>query len=269
MKYDVVIAHRLCPALAKSVVGYTDKADMIRVSLESMRESLKGVRYRIVFILDGCPESYGSMIRELFPDGEMLPVDSVGNQATYGMQVDLLSRVEDAEFVYFSEDDYVYDPRAFVAMMEWLRKSGDAFATALDHPDRYVADVRKFPVQVAVSAHCHWRETWSTCLTFMTRPEVLRREIRIMRFFARFRDEATQWEMLTKYHSFDLRMIGLCLWRMLRRQPLGDAMYALTGWKHGFAQVLLGRRYRLWSPLPSLAVHLCRGSLPPHSDRII
>lgn len=40
MNYDVVIAHRLCPALAKSAVGYTDKADMIRASLESMREAL-------------------------------------------------------------------------------------------------------------------------------------------------------------------------------------------------------------------------------------
>ena len=269
IKYELTIAHRVCPALAKSAVGYADKLDMVRASLLSMSEALKGIKHHILFIVDGCPDSYVSVIRGIFPEGEILSVDSIGNQATYGMQVDLLSRVNDSEFVYFSEDDYIYEPRAFVAMMEWLRSTGDSFATALDHPDRYAADRKVFPVEVRVSEHCHWREAWSTCLTFMTRPEVLRREINVMRFFSRFRDEATQWEMLTKFHRFNLRLIAFCVWRMVMRRPLGNEMYALTGWKHNPMKMLFGHRYRLWSPLPTLAVHLCSGSLPPHSESIV
>ena len=90
-----------------------------------------------------------------------------------------------------------------------------------------------------------------------------------MRFFARFCDEGTQWEMLTKRHSFDLRLIALCFWRLVCRRSLGEEMYALTAWKHNAFQVAFGRRYRLWSPLPSLAVHLANRSLPPHSERIV
>ena len=235
----------------------------------SMRKALNGLKYRIIFIIDGCPDSYVVAIREFFPEGEFLSVSSIGNQATYGMQVDILSKVEDSEFVYFSEDDYIYAPHAFVAMMDWLRATGDSFATALDHPDRYVADAEIFPSKVGVSEYCHWRETWSTCLTFMTRPDVLRREIKVMRFFANFRDEGPQWEMLTKQHVFNLKLILLCVWRLIKKRPLGDEMYALSAWKHNTLQILFGRRYRLWSPLPTQAVHLADRSLPPHSETIM
>ena len=158
---------------------------------------------------------------------------------------------------------------AFSAMMGWLRTTGDSFVTALDHPDRYAVDVEKFASKIAVSEQCHWREAWSTCLTFMTRPEVLRAERGVLRFFSRFRDEGTQWELLTKRHAFSVRLIFLCLWHMLTRKPLGDEMYALTAWKHNPLQLIFRRRYRLWSPIPTLAVHLAKTSLPPHADRIM
>ena len=70
----------------------------------------------------------------------------VGNQATFGKQMDILLQQTDSEFVYFAEDDYVYLPEQFSRMLDFLRAYRDAdFVSPYDHLDCYTWEMPTFP----------------------------------------------------------------------------------------------------------------------------
>ena len=115
----LTVAHRVCPALSKAASGYADKFSMVRDCSASLLAALKGVDVRLVVILDGCGDEYAA----LFSGAEIVRTDSIGNQATFAKQMEILCAA-DSEFVYFSEDDYLYRPEAFAAMLQFMSGGG-------------------------------------------------------------------------------------------------------------------------------------------------
>src|ERR1019366_2172183 len=93
---------------------------------------------------------------------------SVGNEATFAMQVDLLANQTVADLVYFAEDDYFYLTGAMVELVEFARSGANIdFITPYDHPDRYEDSTREQGSVVRNFGGRHWRTTSSTCLTFL------------------------------------------------------------------------------------------------------
>lgn len=270
MNYDLVIAHRVCPALSKTAVGFASKFEMVKACAASLATALKTVNYRLVVILDGCSE-YAPIFRGgQFDDErvEIIETPSVGNQATWARQVEILSAVTNAEFVYFSEDDYLYREDAFSAMMNMLDEKGVDFVTPLDHPDRYVGILRESTrVLIRPGRFCHWREAGTTCLTFMMRA----RDVAIARpcfdAYAHGNLDGVLWLGLTKDRLFDFGVLLVDLIRFIFHRATFMRILQLAAWKQFGLRPIFSRRLHLWSPIPSLAVHLSSASLPPGASR--
>ena len=273
MKYQIAIAHRVCPALAKTASHYTDKFEMVKATTDSLANAIEGIGVRLTVILDGCPPSYEQLFDDVFADGRINGVDyrristqAIGNSATYGRQMDILSsEAADSEFLYFSEDDYIYREEAFAAMMDFLKQPGVDFVTPIDHPDVYQEDrERQMSSAIRVSAHCHWREVSSTCCTFMLKSSVWKRARKSLAYYAEGGSDYLMGELLTKKDVFSPVAVfgGAVRYALTGRHNWMNLIPALAWLKHG-PRLLWAPKFRLWSPMPTLAVHLCKPSLPP------
>ncbi len=276
MKYDLVIAHRVCPALSKTAIGFTDKRAMVVATTASLVKALEGLSVRLIVILDGCRD-YETIFTDAFRSYssvklEIVHTDAIGNQATWGKQLEFLSDIKDSEFVYFSEDDYIYRPDAFRAMLDFIKKGDVDFVSPLDHPERYNGKLEaSYPVYVRVSEFCHWRETMSSCLTFMAKAKVVSESRPVMESYLHSSEEATMWLGLTKHGVFDFFTMAKVafLHFILRRQCRFGELMGLCTWKRQGFKLLSMPRRRLFSPIPSLAVHLANCSLPPGSAALL
>lgn len=262
---DVAIAYRIYPKVSRPTpVFQEDKYRLARLCLDSFRRSLGGLRVKVWAILDGCPPEYEELFRETFApeELELVRLDGVGNQATFEKQVEILLEQDAAELVYFCEDDYFYRAGAFESLVSFVREHADAhFVSPYDHRDYYTLGVHRGPVELRASGDHHWRTAASTCLTFLTTRETLRRTQGVLRTFTKGNSDTGLWFSLTKHAvRSPLRFL---------RDLVSDRVAARAvfhAWWHGAGQVCFGRRWRLWVPIPSVATHMDVLFLAPGVD---
>ena len=116
--YDIAIAYRIYPKVAKPALGLPFSDNKLRLSeicLRSFKQSLGSLRAKIWVLLDQCPEDYADLFLKYFSreDLSLIRLPGIGNQATFGKQIDILLQQTDSNLVYFAEDDYVYLPDQF------------------------------------------------------------------------------------------------------------------------------------------------------------
>src|SRR5437899_10104486 len=129
MTYDIAIVYRIYPGVSKSPVVFPDdKYRLSELCLSSFRASLGSLNVKMWVLLDACPDSYASLFRKYFNEQELelIRLDGIGNARTFWKQIDILSRQETSEYVYFAEDDYFYLPGQFPAMLTFLKENADA-----------------------------------------------------------------------------------------------------------------------------------------------
>ncbi len=267
--YDLAIVYRIYPKVAKSALGLPfsdDKLLLSEICLRSFKESLGGLRVKLWALLDGCPNEYSELFRRYFDarDLVLIPLPHVGNQATFARQIEILLGQEDSEIVYFAEDDYVYLPNQFPRMEEFLRAHEDVdFVSPYDHLDCYTLEIHRHPKWVRVHAGHHWRTAASTCLTFLTRKETLKRKEGTFRSYCGRNYDCSLWLSLTKHSLFN----PVQFLRFTYQQPLFAKIVA-KAWLYGWRQILFGERMKLWVPVPGIATHLDSRALSPTIDWI-
>lgn len=280
MNVRLLVVHRVCPALAKSAVGFASKLEMVRVTAASLVASLSRLQapVRLVVVFDGCEDAYVRLFEtacatmgdgriELFVER----ADAIGNAATWDLQVEMAMQCgRDADYVFFSEDDYLFREDAFVAMIDFLEHGLGDFVSPLDHPDWYLSDGRRERANIVVSRYGHWRTIESSCMTFMMRRSLLPEILRQCAIYKYNCSDGAFWQVLTQ-------------WRTRKPWTWIKAGWGLFRWAidHRFAtryltfvhilrrlgvRVFFFPRYTLWSPIPTLAVHLSDLSLPLHSE---
>ncbi len=270
----LAIAHRVCPNLAKTAIGFDTKEDMVKATAASLTTAFREFSgdVNLTVILDGCP-TYRPFFTEAFSGlaNVRLGIEetpSIGNQATYARQCAILLADQKADFVYFSEDDYLYKPQAFAAMADLLCRDNADFVTPLDHPDRYNhALTAPSPSKIRVTPFGHWRTVGTTCLTFMTSRKILHERADMIASFGTGAMDGTMWLGLTKEDVRSMRKVIPPIFAFLlrRKRPFGYYM-PLCAWKHHGLRLLTTRTYTLWQPMPTLAVHLSSTSLPLGSE---
>jgi hypothetical protein len=266
---DLAVAYRIYPKVAKAALGLPfsdDKLRMSEICLRSFKESLGALRVKLWVLLDGCSDEYADLFRKYFEPQELVlvPLPGVGNQATFAKQVEILLGQEDSDLVYFAEDDYVYLPNKFPCMVEFLQAYNDVdFISPYDHLDCYTLEIHRHRKWVRVHAGHHWRTAASTCLTFLTRKQTLRRNERTLRTYSRRNYDCSLWLSLTKYSLFDPFQI----FRFTYQQPWLAKIVA-KAWLYGWRQILFGERMKLWVPVPGIATHLDSHALSPTIDWI-
>jgi hypothetical protein len=178
--YDVAVAYRIYPKVAKPALGLPfsdDKYRLAEVCLQSFRRSLGTLHAKIWVLLDDCPSAYADLFRKYFGAENLVlvPLAGVGNYRTFLKQIEILAGQEDANLVYFAEDDYFYLPDQFRLMTDFIRAYPDVdFISPYDHLDCYTLELHHRPKWLRVFDNHHWRTAASTCLAFLTTRQTLR-----------------------------------------------------------------------------------------------
>jgi hypothetical protein len=265
--YDLAVAYRVYPRVSQPARGLPFSDDKLRsaeICLRSFKESVEGLRVKMFAILDGCPDSFADLFRKYFPpeDLVLIPLPAVGNLATFGKQIDILLKQTDSDLVYFAEDDYVYQPRLFSVMLQFLKAHSDVdFVTAYDHLDCYTLEIHRRPKWMRIFSGRHWRTAASTCLTFLTRKTTLASKEATFRSYCHRNYDCSLWLSMTKFSIFNPLQVLRFAWQ----QPW-LAKIVVKAWLYGWAQILFGSRVSLWVPVPAIATHLDTRALSPNVD---
>jgi hypothetical protein len=260
--FDIAIAYRIYPEISKSPAFFSqDKYRLSEMCLRSFRAALGGLRVKIWAVLDGCPQKYSALFRDVLSgyDLELIEPNRIGNHSTFSLQVDLLTKQTDAHYVYFAEDDYFYFPGALEKMFRFMLDNPDVhFSTPYDHPDLYYTSSRLERHLIRHHEDHYWRTVSSTCLTFLTSRDNLLRTESMFRTYSRGNLDCSLWLALTqKLELANLRVHWANRFRM--------KIWA-KAWQWGWFSLLFGRRHRLWAPMPSLATHMESSCLSPLVD---
>lgn len=263
-KYDLAVCYRIYPRVSgKPIFEFKEKLPLLRLNLETFKESLGNLKIKIWALLDNCPTEYRDLLKSIFPETEVeiILLDGEGNGPTFRRQVDLLSSQTDAELVYFAEDDYLYLPGALERTVKFMRAHSIAdFAAPYSHVDFRDKFVHKFHGAEIIEDGYRWTTVASTCLTFMARRKALAGSATVFKTFNRNSDLAI-WMALTKLRVFNP-------WSWVR--SVGDGLFFpashALAWYFGWRQILFGKRRTLWSPTPTLITHMENSGLAPGVD---
>jgi hypothetical protein len=262
--YDLAIAYRIYPQLAESAQGLPfgeDKLQLSEICLQSLKESLGHLRVKLWALLDGCPKEYEDLFRKYFDEQDLVLVllPGVGNRATFAKQIDLLLEQQQSNLVYFAEDDYFYLPGQFRYMIEFLLHHEDVhFVSPYDHLDYYTMALHQAPGKKKHHGSKQWRTAASTCLTFLARRETLARTETVFRNYKRRSLDCSMWLSLTKQRVCNPFFLA----NQLFRNPL-FCKIVLKSWLYFWRQILFGKKWNLWVPVPAVATHLDSNALSP------
>ena len=258
--YDLAVCWRVYPGVSKSPAWFSDdKFRLAQLSFLSFLRSAEGLRIKYFILLDGCPVSFESIFTEQVSAGdiELIRTEKAGNQATFRMQRDILLKQQDAELVYFAEDDYLYRPGVFHQLVRFMQHNPDAdFVTPYDHEDYYSHPIHAKPGLQKEWGGVKWKSVVATCLTFLTRRAVLQQVQPVLETYSRGNTDGSMWILLTRTFS-----IGDAFRFYFRNKTcffmLKKAM------KYSFKTFRNGKQYFLWCPVPAVGTHLESAFLAP------
>jgi hypothetical protein len=169
---------------------------------------------------------------------------------------------------YFAEDDYFYILNQFEIMVNFIRDSKDVdFLSPYDNPDYYNLDLHKYSSEIKIFGNRHWRTVSCTTNTFLTSREKLRKVKNVIGTFSKANTftkgnyDSSWWMSLTKYKIFDL-------FALTKYLISGDHNFyrIAKAWYFCWRQILFGKRWKLWVPIPSIATHMESNNLAPNID---
>lgn len=265
-KYELVVAYRVYPKFSIGALDIFDnKLALVEVCLRSFKKSLGNLKVMVYVLLDDCPPEYFDLFIKYFDidDLEIIELDGIGNLPTFKKQIDLLLEQKNSEYVYFAEDDYYYFPNQIEKMISFLKDNKDVdFVSPYDHLDYYTHILHKYKTNIKIFGDKHWRRVSSTCLTFLTSKKTLQKTKKVFLTYTKNKvEDAGLWLSLTKYYLFNLNAIL----RFLIHNLVVDK-YILKTWIYNWRQILFGRRYKLWCPIPTIATHMAKKFLSPTID---
>jgi len=115
---------------------------------------------------------------------------SIGHGAgTFNLALDEALKLNDNQYVYFVENDYIHLSNSYNVLKEGL-DFGAAYVSLYDHPDKYLdPSIGGNPycqgggeyTKVYLTHSTHWKVTNSTTMTFASKVEYLREDEEILR----------------------------------------------------------------------------------------
>jgi hypothetical protein len=263
--FDVAVVFRVYPRISKNPPVFPDdKYRLVELGLNSFRRSCGLLRVKVWVLLDNCPDVYERLFRRVLEgfDVTVIRLDGVGNVKTFLRQIEILCEQNDSDLVYLAEDDYFYTSEAMVRMVDWIRSGPEVdFVSPYDHSGIYTNDLHRHRRRFVVSCGRTWKTVNSTCLTFLAKQDALRKTRQVFETYKQRNSDAGIWISLTKARVFNL---GFALKHLVVRQSL--AVVWVKAWWHTWRQILFGKTWTLWAPMPSLATHMERRFLAPGVD---
>lgn len=265
--YDLAVAWRIYPKISKEPLFFNDnKLNLVKLSLYSFIESAKFLKIKYFIIVDGCPNEYNDAINHLlkYEDYEIINTNSIGNHKTFQLQIEILLKQNYSEFVYFAEDDYLYRPNSFQSLINFVKSKKDVdFLTGYHHKELTYHVIHKINRDFHYLDNICWQTDASTCLTFMTKKNVLKSSKEIFLTYIKGNNDCSIWLTLTKKHIYNPLKYYL-LWR---NKNVGFDILKMAI-KYGFKYFLFSRKYKLWTAVPAVCTHLEKEHVSPNIDWI-
>jgi len=263
--FDIVIAYRIYPKISKTpFICPDDKLKLADVCLASFKRGLGSLRAKIYVLLDGCDERYKGIFRKYFREDELelIELPAIGNFATFSKQIEILLKQNESSIVCFAEDDYLYLNNAFEEIVQLMHDRSDVdFVSPYDHIDYYNGYIHKDRQKILVHGNRHWRTANSACLTFVTRKRILSETQTVLSTYSKGCHDSAVWMSLLKRNVVN----PFYLLKYSRKQPFLYRIY-FAAWRYNFRHLLFGKKYQLWSPMPSLSTHIEKSGLAPVID---
>lgn len=263
-QYDIAVAYRVYPGISKTPAIFpTDKYELTNAAFSSLARACGNLRVIYHILLDNCPSQYRAIFLQYIEPEHLIFYEypGVGNGATFGEQCAILLQQHDAEILLFCEDDYFFFDNAIVTMLSSLSELPDAhFLTPYDHSDYYFRKLQRYPSDISIAGTIHWRRVATTCMTFLTTKTILEKTNTIFQTYTRNNYDASLWAALTKKIVRNPRFF------FLEHNKKEALKIYLKAWYYCWRQIIFGKKYTLWSPVPTLATHLEKSCLSPGID---
>ncbi len=266
-----------------------DKYKLENLCLKSLKDSLASLKVKLWAILDRCPQDWENLFRKYFDKDEVkiIKLEKVGEINSWELAIEILINQNFSEIVYLAEDDYFYLPNQFIKMIKFLSNNSDVdFIKPYDHLDNYKLALHKYQSLIKVYVGKHWRTVSTTCGTFLTTRKALYQTKDVFlrgktvknfftkdiftrntffryffRYFVAKTRDSDMWLSITKCKVFNFFKII-----RYRVQNHNVYNYFFRAWRYHWKQILFGKKWKLWSPIPSIATHLEKNHLAPTID---
>lgn len=170
--------------------GYKNKIKLeCATKINCLKNALKVFRgAKIVVFVDSVIESTDKAIHDLCDNLDNVEVKYIqckSNPKSFRYVYEEALKLDDNDFVYFLEDDYLHLDASFGVMKEAAEKNYTDYITLYDHPDKYEDGCsvtnpfcRKMGERTVVfkTPSHHWKLTNSTTMTFGAFVDVLKRD---------------------------------------------------------------------------------------------
>ena len=263
-KYDLAVAYRIYPKISSFPAKFSnDKYKLSEFCLKSFKKSLGKLKVKMFVLLDNCPPEYEELFLKYFDaeDIEFIRVDGIGNLPTFRLQIEILLKQKLSEIIYFAEDDYFYLSEQFPEMIEFLNENSDAdFVSPYDHLDLYTSHIHNYESIIKISKNRHWRTAGSICLTFLTTKKTLQKTHET---FQSYSEGNTDWGMWLSLTNDGLNHSKILIKSL--KSP-GNIKNLIRSFKTNKNQILHGKTWKLWVPIPAIATHMEKTCLSPAMD---
>lgn len=263
-KYDLTVAYRIYPKISSFPAVFSDdKYKLSEFCLKSFKKSLGNLKVKMFVLLDNCPPEYEELFLKYFDeeDIDLIKLDGIGNLPTFRLQIEILLKQKFSEIIYFAEDDYFYLPNQFHELIEFLKQNPDAnFVSPYDHLDLYTENIHDYKNYIKISENRHWRTAGSTCLTFLTTKETLKETQKTFLSYSNGNTDWGMWLSLTNNGSDHSKILLKSL-----IHP-GNIKNLFRSFKTNKNQILHGKIWKLWVPIPAIATHMEKKCLAPAID---
>ncbi|NLO18300.1 MAG: glycosyltransferase family 2 protein [Ignavibacteria bacterium] len=262
-KYDLVICYRIYPKISKTPAVFPDdKYKLSELCFKSLVSSIAGkLKVKFYVILDACPEEYKDIFLSNFDSSSMefIETKAVGNALTFKKQIDILLSQNESEFIMFAEDDYFYLPNCFYELTEFIKNYDDVdFLSVYDHLDYYTNKIQESKSQFRIHNNRYWRTVPATCMTFITRKETLKKAKRVLLTYTKKNYDASIWLVLTKKNICNIPLFSQSLFKDSLNLKI-----LLKVWIYTPFYALFGKKFKLWSPMPTIGTHIDSSFLSP------
>ena len=265
MKYDLVIAYRIYPKVSKDPAIFSeDKYKLAKFCLKSFKAALEDINFKMYALLDGCPDEYEDLFKEVFPEGnvEILRLNKIGNKQTFKKQIEILSTQNDSDVVYFAEDDYFYI-KNIKNMIDLLKSKKADFVTPYMHPTSCEGSAILTNTKTVFSGE-EYVIVQSTCLTFMTTKENLLKNKRYFLIFSDwFGSDFVLWSCITlgsSYFRYIKFIFNFKKYSLENMKVFGVMLF------FGWFRFIANKRSILYMPIHTYATHLENNFLSPGID---
>lgn len=194
------VIYRLCgiPSTNPSPVYQEDKGALNNLCLKSFVGAFSGIKPRIHFLCDFCPDSYREMIKSIVPSDWEVSIEftTIGINETMLRSYEIARNQDDD--VLFQECDYVYVPNSGKTLLDGLNELG--LVSPYDHLNFYEDKTLHSPhVTLRLVNDHHWRSTERNTMTFAIKNKIFKEYYSIFKHYG-YLDGDVWYDMLSKGH---------------------------------------------------------------------